>query len=487
MRVLRSRIPYKWLVAISVCLSMFMSLMDHTIVNVSIATMQRTFGANLRDVQWVVTIYMLTQAAVVPTAPYLTARFGSKRAYVWTLVAFLLGSVLCGFAWNLPSLIAFRLIQGIGGGIVMPMSMTLMYQSFSTEERGTATSMVGIPLMIAPVFGPALGGYLTSAFGWPWAFFINVPLGIVAVIIAQTVLVATAPKPETRFDLAGFLAVAAGCATLLYGIAVLSAGDSSLGAFSWLGGGVVLLSSFVVIEAVRVRRNHAPLLDLRRFGDRTFTFSSFALIFHSIAQYGINFLFPIYLQEVRLVSALEAGAIIGAQALVTLAVMPFAGRLSDKIGPRPIVMVGFALLVGTFAFMQQIALNTPIGLLVGILALLGCAGALIGQLQVLAMSRIAREEQREVANGSTILTVLRSITAPIGVALLSGLVQAHSQQSNSVQGAAGVLAQQNTLLAMHTSFLVAMVMALIALGAICCVPPRARRITPHPEQLAGEL
>src|SRR5919205_2597167 len=138
------RIANKWWVTIAVTLGMLMSIMDSTIVNVAIPKMQSAFGADIRDVQWVVTIYMLTQAAVIPTAPYLTTKFGGKRAYVGTLTAFLLGSVLCGFAWDLPSLVFFRFIQGIGGGILLPLVMTLLYQAFPPEERGTAASTMGI-------------------------------------------------------------------------------------------------------------------------------------------------------------------------------------------------------------------------------------------------------------------------------------------------------------------------------------------------------
>jgi len=144
-------IAYKWQVTIAVILGMFMSLMDMTIVNVAIPQMQRGFGADIHAVQWVVTIYMLTQAAVIPTAPYLGAKFGEKRTYIWTLIAFLLGSLLCGFAWNLPSLLFFRVIQGIGGGILLPMVMTLQYQAFPPEERGRASSALGVFMMMATV------------------------------------------------------------------------------------------------------------------------------------------------------------------------------------------------------------------------------------------------------------------------------------------------------------------------------------------------
>ncbi len=133
-------LPYKWWVTIAVTLAMFMSMMDNTIVTIAIPTMQRAFGADLRDVQWVVTVYMLTQAAVIPTVPYLMATFGAKRAYVWTLAAFLLGSLLCGYAWNLPSLIVFRLIQGIGGGVLLPMGMRQ-----DSESRVVGSQRVGYP------------------------------------------------------------------------------------------------------------------------------------------------------------------------------------------------------------------------------------------------------------------------------------------------------------------------------------------------------
>src|SRR5437588_4752221 len=248
MSLSKVRIPYKWLVTIAVTLGMFMSLMDSTIVYVAIPQMQRAFGATIQDVQWVVTTYMLTQAAVIPTAPYLTAKFGGKRVYVWTLSAFPLGSLLCGLAWNLPSLILFRLIQGIGGGILLPMVMTLLYQAFPPKERGTAASIMGIPLMIAPMIGPVLGGYLVSTFGWPWAFFINVPLGIVAVVIAQKVLRQTPSEPQKiRFDGAGFLTVASGSALLLYSIAAMTSGNVTNSTVLLLCGSIVLLLAFVAI------------------------------------------------------------------------------------------------------------------------------------------------------------------------------------------------------------------------------------------------
>lgn len=483
------RLEYHWLVTITVTLGMFMSLMDSTIVIVAIPQMQRAFGADIHAVQWVVTVYMLTQAVVIPTAPYLSATFGGKRAYVWTLSAFLLGSLLCGFAWNLPSLIFFRLLQGIGGGVLLPMVMTLLYQAFPPEKRGTATSVMGVPLMIAPTLGPVLGGYLVSTFGWQWAFFINVPLGIVAVIIAQKFLRQTPPERQSRFDVAGFLTAACGVVTLLFAVSAITNGDISASTILLFLCGILLLLTFVVIELFKVRRKQEPLLDLRRFRDHTFAFSVLAQILVMFVRFGILFLIPIYLQTLHHETATAAGAIQGIQALATLAILPVAGRLADRLGPRLIVIAGLIVLTATTILMVTLALQTPIWMIAGILLLLGSAYAFAQQIPVAAMSRIEKEEHREIANGSTLLSVLQATAAPMGVAIISSVVSARSLQYTtqlSKQGITGELLQnQSVLLAMHEAFLLTSLLTIIALIAMCFVP-RIRRKKSQSAQLERE-
>lgn len=481
-------LAYKWWVTIAVTIGMFMSLMDSTIVIVAIPQMQKAFGADIHSVQWVVTIYMLTQAAVIPTAPYLIARFGGKRTYVWTLSAFLLGSLLCGFAWNLPTLIFFRLIQGIGGGILLPLVMTLLYQAFPPEERGTAASIMGIPLMIAPMLGPVLGGYLISAFGWPWAFFINVPVGIVAVVIAQKVLrQSPLEQQKIRFDGAGFLTAASGSALLLYAVSDLTSGNVTITTVSLLFGSIVLLLAFVAIELLKVRYGRVPLLDLRRFRDRTFTFSTLTQVLNFFVRFGILFLIPIYLQTLHQESPLQAGAIQASQAVATLAILPIGGKLADRIGPRPVVIVGLLVFATTAALLITLTLTTPIWKIVGMLLLLGCASGLLQQIPVAAMSRIQKEEHKEIANGSTLLIVLQATAAPLGVAVFSSIVQARSQQYTillATQGIKGELVQlQSTLLAMHESFLLAVLLLLVALGMMCLVPPRRKETNEQAEHV----
>ena len=481
------RLSYKWVVTIAITLGMFMSLMDSTIVIVAIPQMQRTFGVDIHDVQWVVTVYMLTQAAVIPATPFLAARFGGKRTYVWTLSAFLFGSLLCGFAWNLPTLILFRVLQGIGGGILLPMVMTLLYQTFPPEERGTAASVMGVPLMVAPLVGPVLGGYLVSMFGWPWAFFINVPLGIVAVIIAQKFLRPASLERQVHFDGAGFLTAAAGSALLLYSISAVTSGNDTIGNVMLLIGGIALLLTFVVIELLRTRYGREPLLDLQRFRDRTFTFSVLAQVVFMFTRFGIVFLIPIYLQTLHQESALQAGVIQAAQAVAVMAILPIGGRLADKVGPRSIAIVGLIIFVSAAVFLTTLALTTSIWMIVGMLILLGGASGLAQQIPVAAMSGIKKEESKEVANGSTLLSVLQATAAPMGVAVFSSIVQIRSQHyivSLAAQGVNGELLQlQSSLLAMRESFFIAALLALIAFVAMCFVPKSRKSKREQVEQV----
>lgn len=460
---------------IAVTLGMLMSLMDSTIVNVAIPQMQHSFGASIRNVQWVVTIYMLTQAIVIPTAPYLTTRFGGKRAYIWTLSAFLLGSLLCGFAWNLPSLIFFRCIQGIGGGILLPLVMTLLYQAFPLEQRGMAVSIMGIPLMVAPMLGPVLGGYLVGSFGWQWAFFLNVPLGIIALVIAQKVLTHVPGEQQASFDGTGFLTIAFGSAALLYAVSLLTSGDTALQNVLLLCGGILLLIAFVVIEGYKERHGKEPLLNLRLFNNILFTRSTLAFIFVTFVRFGILFLIPIYLQTLHQETAWQAGMIQAAQALATLIILPIAGRLADSSGPRSIVIVGLLIFIGAMSCMVTLALHTAIWLIVGILLLLGCAYGCLQQLPVAAMSQIEKERQQDIAHGSTLVTVLQALAAPLGVTVIASFVQARSQIYMShlaTQRITGTLLHlQSVLQAMHESFLMAIGLLFIAL-VVMCLPLR---------------
>jgi MFS family permease len=358
------------------------------------------------------------------------------------------------------------------------MVMILLYQAFPIEERGWATSVMGIPLMVAPAFGPVLGGYLMISLGWPWAFFINVPLGMVAVAIALQVLRRDPPAGAARFDLAGFVTIAGGSAALLYGIAMLPNGADPLVGAAILLAGLGLLATGALLELRRARRGRTPLLDLRRLRDATFTLSTLALMLYTSAFFGVLFLVPVYLQTVHRESAAVAGLIQGAIAVAALVAGPVAGHLSDRSGPKSISLAGVGAATVAVTLMTTLTADAPLFAVAAILALLGLGSACTGQMQVAAMSRIASEEHQEVANGATLVSVLRATAAPLGVTLLSVIVQARSPghvASLAARGLPGALTRrEGTLLAMHDGFGVAAALTSVAIVLVVCVPARRR-------------
>src|SRR5437899_2348150 len=214
----RGGLEYKWIVAMVVIIGVFMSILDQTIVNIAIPRLQTAFGADIHSVQWVLTAYILTQGVVTPTSAYFADTLGIKRFYIISLGAFTLGSALCGLAWSLPVLIIFRILQGAGGAALFPLSITLLFREFPPRERGLAMGFFGVPALLAPALGPTLGGYIVTYADWPLIFYINVPVGIIAIILTILLLREARPETGTRFDFIGFFFAALGLATVLYAL-----------------------------------------------------------------------------------------------------------------------------------------------------------------------------------------------------------------------------------------------------------------------------
>src|ERR1700704_85797 len=291
-------LAYKWVVAGVVIFGIFMSVLDSTIVNIAIPRLQSVFGASLSSVQWVLTGYTLAQGVATPLTAFLSDRFGIKRFYVIALVAFTVGSALCGFALSLPMLIVFRILQGVGGAALSPLAITLLYREFPPEERGMAMGLLGVPILLAPALGPTLGGYIITFASWQLIFYINLPIGILGIILGILFLHESERSRRTRFDLAGFLLSTIGLALLLYGLSDASTdGWGSSKVLGCLIGGVLLLTIFVFVELDLAKHEKQPLLDLRVFNSRIFSTSMFASLLVIFALYGGLFLVPVYLQE----------------------------------------------------------------------------------------------------------------------------------------------------------------------------------------------
>ena len=524
-QVARQGLSYKWLVAIVVILGAFMSVLDQTVVNIAIPRLQNAFGADIHSVQWVVTAYLLTQGAMTPTASYLANNVGIKRSFILSLIAFTLGSLLCGLSWSLPMLILFRVVQGLGGAVLLPLAFTMLFREFAPGERGLALGTLGIPTLLAPALGPILGGYIVTFASWQLIFFINIPIGIVAVILA-TLFLREARAPErSRFDLPGFITAAYGLAALLYAFSeTTTAGWGSVKVLGFLFSGALSLIAFIAIEITTANRGVQPLLDLRLFTNRSFAAGNIALVFVIFGLFGSFFLIPIYLQVLRGQSAFQAGLILLPQALAAMVSVVVGGRLVDRIGVKAVVIPGLLLLGFATWQLTFITLNSPFWWLQLLLVLLGLSLGLTGQpLVVAALADVS--EAQQVADASTITTVTRSVAASMGVALLATYVQtqtkvhfthlaeqvtassslgqllprlqglfllhgadAQSARSAALQLIARLLQRQGYLLALQDAFFV--VIALIALAIVATLfVKEKRRSAPSqesPESDAGE-
>jgi len=524
-QVARQGLSYKWLVAIVVILGAFMSVLDQTVVNIAIPRLQNAFGADIHSVQWVVTAYLLTQGAITPTAPYLANNVGIKRSFILSLIAFTLGSLLCGLSWSLPMLILFRVVQGLGGAVLLPLSFTMLFREFAPGERGLALGTLGIPTLLAPALGPILGGYIVTFASWQLIFFINIPIGIVAVILATLFLREARAPGRSHFDLPGFITAAYGLAALLYAFSeTTTAGWGSVKVLGFLFSGALSLIAFIAIEITTAHRGGQPLLDLRLFTNRSFAAGNIALVFVIFGLFGSFFLIPIYLQVLRGQSAFQAGLILLPQALAAMVSVVVGGRLVDRIGVKAVVIPGLLLLAFATWQLTFITLNSPFWWLQLLLVLLGLSLGLTGQPLVVAALADIREAQ-QVADASTITTVTRSVAASMGVALLATYVQtqtkvhfthlaeqvmassplgqllprlqglfllhgadAQSARSAALQLIARLLQRQGYLLALQDAFFV--VIALIALAIVATLfVKEKRRSAPSqesPESDAGE-
>ncbi len=416
-------LSYKWLVTVVVIFGMFMVLLDTTIVNTAIPHLQTTFGAPLADVNWVATGYTLAEGIGIPLMPFFSALMGNKRFYILILVLFTVGSMLCGLAWSLSALIFFRILQGIAGASMLPLSITLLYSEFPPEERGSAMGALGLPLMAAPALGPTVGGYIVTYVDWRMLFYINVPIGIAGSILAFIFLRDIRPKRDRPlfFDIPGFIASSVGLGSLLYGLDKAgSDGWGSLTVTGFMAVGVVSLVVFVFIELFTIEQGKQPLLDVRIFGSRTFTGGNIAMALLVFALFGGQFLIPLYLQNLRGLSAYDAGLILLPQALGSMVSSVFGGRLVDKLGMKQVVIPGLALLGFALWGLSRLTLDTPYSSFQILLVLRGLA--LGFSMQPTVTAAMAEIKPAMLSQASSLNSVVRSVVSALAVALVSTLV-----------------------------------------------------------------
>ena len=415
------RIDYKWVASGVVMLGAVMVILDQTVVNVALPTLESEFHDTLSSVQWIITAYTLALAAVIPLAGWMTDRFGSKRVFMASQALFVTGSALCGLALTSQALIGFRVVQGLGGGLIMPVGMATMMSVTRPEERGRIMSVLGVPMLLAPVLGPTLGGWLIQAVSWRLIFYINVPIGIAGVIAAALFLRDARSEQAKRepLDVGGLLLATGAVIGLVYGLSQ----PSTYGWDSWqtivpLAAGAVLLTVFCLYE---LRQRH-PLIDIRIFHDGAFSAAISLNFLVSLSLFGAILLFPLFLQQIQGYSALQSGLILGAQGIGAALMMPLSGTLTDRIGARWVVPVGLAILTVSTVWMTTLAADTSRGVIFAMLFVRGL-GMGFAMMPSMSSAFVTLAPQR-IARATSISNVVQRVASGLGIAIMATVLSA---------------------------------------------------------------
>jgi EmrB/QacA subfamily drug resistance transporter len=463
------------IVAGVVMLGAVMSILDTTVVNVAIDHLTIAFHSSLTTIQWVITGYTLALATVIPASGWAADRFGTKRLYLGSLVLFTIGSAASGLAWSADSLIVFRVLQGLGGGMIMPAVMTIVTRKAGPHRMGRIMGILGVPMLIAPIIGPILGGWLVDDVSWRWIFFINLPIGVIAFVSGLRVLEPDQPQRAFKLDWPGMFLLSPGLALLIFGLAESSSygfGDTR----AWLPivVGAVLIAGFFV-HSWRIDN---PLIDIRTLvGSRAGAAAGVFLLF-AVAFFGALLLIPLYYQVVRGDSALTAGLLLMPQGVGAMITMPISGRLTDRYGPwwlpatgMPLLVIGlipFAFVGADTSYVLLSIFNFVLGLGMG----MSMMPTMTAAMQAVPPAAIART--------STAMNIIRQGGASIGVAVLTVVLSTQiNDHLSSVarHGAGGFSAVQQLSAAQQakiagplaTSFGHAFVWALVLL-AVAFIP-----------------
>jgi EmrB/QacA subfamily drug resistance transporter len=399
------------------------SLLDTTIVNVGLDTIARDLHTSVTTAQWVITGYLLSFAMVIPLNGWAIARFGAKATWLTSLSVFLAGSIACGAAWNVGSLVAFRVFQGLGGGMLLPVLTTLLIQAAGGRSLGRLMSTVSLPAVIVPVVGPVVGGLIVSNLSWRWLFYVNVPICLAGLILAWRGLPASTPAPvKPRLDVAGLALLSPGLAAVLYGLAQVSAhhGFGHRAVLVPLIAGLAVLAAFVV-RTVRARGPVPPVIDLGLFRNRSFTGAASLMFVAGLSMYGALLLLPLYYQQVRGASALTAGLLMVPQGVGSLLPRTVAGRLIDGIGPRPVVLTGMTLAaLGTVPFALAGAHTNEV--LLSAALLVRGAGLAAATIAVMA-GAFTGLAPGQVPHASSTTRILQQVGGSFGTAVLTVILE----------------------------------------------------------------
>ena len=399
--------------------------LDATMTNIALNTLRQSFDIELSTLQWFGTGYLLAMAAVIPTTGWSLERFGARAVWTGCISMFLLGSLLCGLAWSAPSLIVFRVVQGLAGGMVLPLGTAVLAQAAGRENLGRVMGAIGIPAALGPALGPVLGGLIISGPGWRWIFYVNIPICALALAAGWFLMPTDRHPTRPRPDLIGFLLLSPGCAVIVYGFS--EAG--SAGSFTHRDAVVPLLvgiALLAVFALYALRVTDQPIIDLRLLRIRSFTASSLVLFLASIALFGAMAVLPIYYQQVRHYSALHAGLLIVPMGAGMGLSLRFAPKLMARFTPRAMMRAGLVLTAAGIAVFTRLAVDTDLVLLSAALVV---NGAGIGAVVVPAMTGALHDVPPASIPGATAENrVFMQIGSSFGAAVLLVVLQSRMIQ-----------------------------------------------------------
>jgi MFS transporter, DHA2 family, multidrug resistance protein len=419
------RVVNKWLVTLTVMLPTIIEILDISVANVSLGHIQGSLSAGLDEVTWVLTSYLVSNAIIIPITGWLAGHFGRKKYLIFSLGLFTVSSLMCGAAPNLESLIVFRILQGIGGGALQPLALSILLESFPPKEHGMAMAVFGVGVVFGPILGPLLGGYITDTLTWRWIFYINLPLGILAVLMTS-LFIFDPPyikKTDTRIDYwgLGFLTVALGCLQL-----VLDRGER----LDWfdssfiVGLSVVSALCFILFVMVELKVAY-PVVDLRIFKNRSFSSGNTIMFFGFFAFFGSIVLLPLYLQNLIGYTAFLSGLVLGPGGMATLFMMPVAGRLIGRVDSR--ILLSFGVLTNAYALflMSHFNLEADFWTVIWPRVIQGVGiSFFFVPLSTLTLSSIPKPQ---MGNGSAIFNLLRNLGGSFGVAFITTFLSRRTQ------------------------------------------------------------
>ena len=456
-------VRYQYLVAVAFVFGTFMDILDTTIINVAIPQLRSHFGVGRTTIEWVVTGYLCSLAVWIPAAGWIGDRYGSKKTFLFALAMFTGSSALCGASWSAGSLIAFRVLQGVGGGMLTPVGTAMLFRAFPPRERAQASSILAIPTVLAPALGPVLGGLIVTHTSWRWIFYVNVPIGVAGFVFAALYLKEHTEPRAGGFDLWGFVLSGAGLAMVLYALASAPNKGWLSGVVLVTGiGGVLAFVALVVVEL----RNPFPMLYLRLFGNRLFRTTNIASLMSSGSLLGLIFLLPLFLQELRGLSALQSGLTTFPQALGVMVMARVVGKIYPRIGPRRLLVFGLTMTTVVTSCFVFIDLGTSLWYIR--LLMFGRGLAMAFAFIPLQAATFASVLPEDTGRASSIFSTQRQIGAALGVATLATVLASRTDSLVSKALPNGDLAVINArVTAFHQALFAAAVLA--ALGIVAAL------------------